>query len=117
MLRLTSQLVRFSSITTCQTILQNHLAAGSIRCGNVSAKFHKSISYRSKDDEDKSKSDEPKIAPAVSSRYQLFTDDNATVILDMEEERDKILHGEMEIEEIEDAAPDIFAGLNTERKY
>lgn len=35
----------------------------------------------------------------------------------MEEERKKLFDSEMEIEVVEEAAPNMFAGLNQERKY
>lgn len=57
------------------------------------------------------------IAPNISTRYERFTDDKATIILDMEEEREKLLDGNLlGIEEVDDSASNIFEGLNTERK-
>lgn len=57
------------------------------------------------------------IAPNISTRYERFTDEKATIILDMEEEREKLLDGNsLGIEEVDDSASNIFEGLNTERK-
>lgn len=83
----------------------------------VTTYFHSDCCYRSKDDNSKSKDENPskKVTPTIASRYELFNEEKASIILDVEEERDKMLAGEMEIEEIEDAAPNAFAGLNTER--
>lgn len=57
------------------------------------------------------------IAPNIATKYERFTDDKATIILDMEEEREK-LHdaSSLDIEEVDDSVSNIFEGLNTERK-
>lgn len=83
----------------------------------VTTYFHSDCCYRSKDDSSKSKDEDPlkKVTPTIASRYELFNEDKASIILDVEEERDKLLAGEMEIEVIEDTTPNAFAGLNTER--
>ncbi|XP_055323311.1 uncharacterized protein LOC129578569 [Sitodiplosis mosellana] len=82
----------------------------------VSTCFHNGVCCRSKDDDSNPKDeDASKVAPNIASRYELFDEQKAAVILDVEEERDKMLAGELEIEEIEDAAPNPFAGLNIER--
>lgn len=57
--------------------------------------------------------DNDNINPVIASKYEIFTDNTTTIILDMEEERDRILTGESE--EIQDTLPNIFDGLNTER--
>lgn len=83
----------------------------------VTTYFHSDCCYRSKDDNSKSKDSDPlkEVTPTIASRYELFNDEKASIILDVEEERDKMLAGELDIEEIEDATPNAFAGLNTER--
>lgn len=57
----------------------------------------------------------PDVTPTIASKFERFSDDKATIILDIEEERDKMLAGE--IEEIEDTTPSIFDGLNIEREW
>lgn len=58
-----------------------------------------------------------KLVPtAVASRYQVFKDDDASVILDVDEERQR-LSAEGELDEmVEQTLSDIYAGLNMERK-
>lgn len=59
----------------------------------------------------------PKLVPtAVASRYQVFKDEDASVILDIDEERER-LSGEGDLDDIEnETLPDIYAGLNMERE-
>lgn len=55
---------------------------------------------------------QPKTVPtAVASKYQLFKDDDASVILDIEEERQRLTDDTSS----EETLPDIYAGLNLER--
>lgn len=105
---------RFSA--QCRTILNNKLQQSQINYGGCVTKFHNTVNYRSKDDSDSKNKDTTDIAPNISTKYDVFTDEKATIILDMEEERDKMLAGELDIEEIDDT-PSIYAGLNTERKF
>lgn len=83
--------------------------------------FHNTVCYHSKDNDTNADSDSiaknsASIAPNVATRYELFTDDKADIILDMEEERDKILVGELETERTDDSLS-AFDGLNLERMY
>lgn len=96
----------------CRTILSNRLQNSHIK---IVANFHRSAYLRSKDDSEDRNKDSPEIAPNIATKYDLFTDDKATIVLDMEEERERILAGELDVEEIDDSS-DIFEGLNTERK-
>lgn len=52
------------------------------------------------------------VPTAVASKYQLFKDDDASVILDIEEERQRLTDDTSS----EETLPDIYAGLNLERK-
>lgn len=79
--------------------------------------FHNSANCRSKDDSDSKNKDSTDIAPNIASRYEVFTDEKATIVLDMEEERDKLLAGELDIEEVDDTPSSFYVGLNTERKF
>lgn len=79
--------------------------------------FYCSTLMNSNDDPTKKNQIKNDIAPNIATRYERFTDDKATIILDMEEEREKLLDGEsLDIEEVDDSASNIFEGLNTERK-
>lgn len=51
------------------------------------------------------------VPTAVASKYQIFKDEDSTIILDIEEERQKI----NEQIEIEESQPDIYHGLNLNR--
>lgn len=51
--------------------------------------------------------------PAVASRFNVFTDDKATIILDVEEERDRISE---DVEQVDDLLAEVYAGLNLESK-
>lgn len=98
----------------CRTIFRNDLCQLPAQHQILVNKFHKSSSFYSKKDD--SHSNDPnatEVTPTIASKYERFTDDKATIILDIEEERDKMLAGAMEIE---DTTPNIFEGLNTERK-
>lgn len=53
------------------------------------------------------------VPTAVASKYQLFKDDDASVILDIEEERQRLT----DITSSEETLPDIYAGLNLERRF
>lgn len=60
------------------------------------------------------------VPTAVAARYQAFRDIDATVILDIDEERERHMLENLEISETDadpDAANDIYAGLNMEREY
>lgn len=101
----------------CRTIFRNDLCQLPAQYQILVNKFHKSSCFYSKKDD--SHSNDPnatEVTPTIASKYERFTDEKATIILDIEEERDKMLAGEMDIDEIEDTTPNIFEGLNTERK-
>lgn len=51
--------------------------------------------------------------PAVASKFNVYRDDKATVILDVEEERDRITE---DIEQTDDLLDNAYSGLNLERK-
>lgn len=53
------------------------------------------------------------IPTAVANKFQIFKDDDSSVILDIDEERLK-LSAESEAEE---AMPDIYAGLNVQSEF
>lgn len=57
-----------------------------------------------------------KLTPNVQTKYEAFTDENATVILDIEEERDKILN-EAQPKSANQEKLNISRGLKLERKY
>lgn len=117
MLKIVKFSQRFSA--QCRPILQcNSVKLPPFRADQIVTGFHHSVWYRSKDGDANPNDEDPtKVTPNIASKYELFTDDKATVILDVEEERDKMLAGELEIEEIEDDTHNAFAGLNTEREY
>lgn len=71
--------------------------------------------YNMDETEKKLKSTQTKSSPIVSSKYELFTDENATIILDIEEERDKILANELAIEEVNECPRSLYDGLNLNR--
>lgn len=102
----------------CRSILRNDLNQAPAQYGILMKKFHNNNnSLHSKmDDDSKSTANHPNPSPAIASKYERFTDEKATIILDIEEERDKMLAGEMETEEIEETTPSIFDGLKTESK-
>lgn len=114
------KIVKFTQRFSAQyrTILCTDSVKWPIRREKFVRGFHSSVCCRTKDDDLNPKNDNPlKVTPIIASKYELFTEEKATVILDIEEERDKMLAGELEIEEVEDAAHNIYAGLNTEREY
>lgn len=51
--------------------------------------------------------------PAVASKFNVFRDENASVILDVEEERDRITE---DIEQTYNPFDNAYSGLNLERK-
>lgn len=53
------------------------------------------------------------VPTAVASKYQLFKDDDSSVILDIEEERQRLTDNISS----EEPLPDIYAGLNLERTF
>lgn len=56
--------------------------------------------------------------PVLNLKYETFTDENATIILDVEEEREKLFLGQIaNQEEIEESGVDSFHGLNLERMW
>lgn len=60
-----------------------------------------------------------KLVPtAVAARYQVFKDEDATVILDVDEERQRLsgVGDSGEEDQESDSLPDIYAGLNMERE-
>lgn len=55
--------------------------------------------------------------PVVRSQYVPISEENATIILDVEEEREKLKRGELETEtEVVEADIDPYEGLNIERE-
>lgn len=56
------------------------------------------------------------ISPNVATRYDLFTDDSTTIILDIEEEREK-LHSQTEPEPSRDGKWTIPQHISRERKF
>lgn len=82
-------------------------------------KFHcNAIFYCDKNSNNKSNDTDAikHVAPNIANKYEAFSEKNTTVILDMEEEREKMLAGELETEEVTVSGYDIYEGLNTERK-
>lgn len=59
------------------------------------------------------KSDNKSEPTAVTSKFEVFREDDATVILDVEEERERIKLGIV----VEETTPDPFEGLNLKRKW
>lgn len=51
--------------------------------------------------------------PAVASKFNVFSDDKAEIILDVEEERQRISE---DIEQTDDLLDEAYSGLNLERK-
>ncbi|XP_031636663.1 uncharacterized protein LOC116349366 [Contarinia nasturtii] len=74
--------------------------------------FHNGAFCRSKDDDNSDTKSGSNVTPTIDSKFDVFNDDSATIILDIEEEREKILAGE--IEDVEDTTPNIYTGLNIE---
>lgn len=105
---------RFSA--QCRFLLNDNLQKLPINHGGFVTHFHNTTYYRSKDDSDSKKGDSTDIAPDFATKYDVFSDEKTTIVLDMEEERDKMLAGELDIEQVDDT-PSIFTGLNTERKF
>lgn len=52
-------------------------------------------------------------SPAVASKFNVYTDDKATVIFDIDEERQRISET---VDESEDLLGDAYSGLNLESK-
>lgn len=69
----------------------------------------------SKSSSDKKSASATKPITAIRSEYVPISERNATIILDVEEEREKMRRGEIEIEEKDDTEQ--YRGLNTERAY
>lgn len=79
--------------------------------------FHCSVHMHSTDDTTKKDQIKHEIAPNIATKYERFTDDKATIILDMEEEREKLQTAKsLDVEVVDDTASHMFEGLNTERK-
>lgn len=56
--------------------------------------------------------------PIVGSRYEQYTEENAPIILDVEEERERIKHGYVNEEIIpKTTGLDLFEGMNLNRMY
>lgn len=55
------------------------------------------------------------VPAAVASKYQVFKDEDATLILDVDEERQR--HNEDVDDEEQEMAKDIYSGLNMEREW
>lgn len=82
------------------------------QCINLVKSFHDEFSTESP--KRKTTTDETfKTSPAVASKFSVFSDDNATVILDIDEERQRI---SKDIHETEDLLADTYSGLNLESK-
>lgn len=79
--------------------------------------FHCSTLMNSNDDSTTKNQIKNDIAPNIATKYERFTDDKTTIILDMEEEREKLQDSNsLDIEEVDDSVSNMFEGLNTERK-
>lgn len=98
----------------CRKILQNKYIKSASQHNQFDQKFHSNTYCCSKNDDNSNTKDGSSVTPTIGSKYDVFSDDNATIILDIDEEREKILAEE--IEYMEAAEPNVFAGLNTERK-
>lgn len=115
MLKIVKYIQQFSA--QCRTIIPNNtINKLPDKCNQFVRNVHIGVVHQSNNDDSNSK-DESKITPAIGTKYEVFNDDNAAIILDIEEERDKMLANELDIELVEDAAQNIYAGLNTEREY
>lgn len=112
------QVLRFSLrySASCRSILSKRSQI-SRNHNELVANFHKCTLFHSNDDSHSKNQDKLEIAPNIASKYKVFTDDKAEIILDMEEEREKMLRGELEIEEVDSSPLDIYASLNTKRRY
>lgn len=64
-------------------------------------------------DESSDKPDPKGKSTVVTSKYEVFRDEGAPIILDIEEERERLNSGIETIESI----PSAYAGLNLERKF
>lgn len=92
--------------------LQQHVAGETF-----TKNFHCSSFMQSNNDSTTKNQTINNIAPNIATKYERFSDDKATIILDMEEERQKLLaDNSLDIEEVNDSASNIFVGLNTARK-
>lgn len=112
-------ILKCRQLTQCRIISKKYFAnrqpqqIGSELRRNV----HCSLSMHSNDDSKTKNQNRGDIAPNIATKYERFTEDNATIILDMEEEREKLQDEHPQgIEVVDDSASDIFQGLNTERK-
>ena len=74
--------------------------------------FHDEFTKPELDNKEKDQQEAAKAHGVLSSKYQVFKDSDATVILDVEEERTKFIGAE-EIEEEDDP----FAGISKECEY
>lgn len=81
----------------------------------VNLKNNEAGSVRRFSQDDSTKSPDSKTKQnitAVTSKFEVFRDEDATIILDVEEEREKL----NSVIETEESIVDAFAGLNLERK-
>lgn len=114
---------RLGFSTQYRIILQKYLShrLQHVDGGKFARKIHCGSYMHSNDDsttknqtKNQTKND---ISPNIGTKYERFTEDKATIILDMEEEREKLLaDNSLDIEEVNDSVSNIFDGLNTERK-
>ncbi len=56
-----------------------------------------------------------KTTPGVASKFNVYSDDKASVILDVEEERQRI--SEEDVDRTDDLLNDAYSGLNLESEY
>lgn len=110
---------QFGFSTQYRNILQNCRTHPLQRNGGKFVnEFHCSAYMHSSDDPTTKNPTDHSIAPNIATKYERFTDDKVTIILDMEEEREKLRTGDSpDIEVINDGASNMFQGLNTERKF
>lgn len=81
--------------------------------------FHDEFTTPEPVSKDKAGAAKQSVPTAVAAKYQAFRDVDATVILDVDEERQRHMLELVEAEETsvdQDAAADIYAGLNMERE-
>lgn len=82
----------------------------------VGSDSHINICCRLKSNGANSKDKDEAAIPNINSKYEVFTNDTATIILDVEEERDKILSGQLDVE-IERSKVDPLDEFSTTREY
>lgn len=103
----------------CKNLLQ--LNKIELNCNHIDGNgcsLHTNIMFRTKNDktDDKKSIQQSNRTPVSSITYELFDENKSTVILDIEEEREKLLSGELEIEEVDESSPSPYEKMNTTRK-